>query len=267
MGYRETMARCDEYIDANRDHTVTALELAQLSGYSLYHFCHVFRAFHGVSPGEYLRTVRLRRAAEEIVSGTSVIDAAVANGYDSPASFARAFSREFGMSPTNYRKYMKGVREMNVKVEKLNEISAIGYMIKPASEVDILESGAFWCGKDFKNLPKYPVDSKELGEVGLWIHPAEISGELSYFFGPIVAAGTAVPEGFEALTIPAAQYAIFEVPASSGIDALAAGVKNTWKYAFKEWLADSDYVFDEGKICFEYYTSEKAQVCVPVKAK
>lgn len=30
-------------------------------------------------------------------------------------------------------------------------------------------------------------------------------------------------------------------------------IKQTWKYIFEDWFKDSDYIFDETKIDFEYY--------------
>lgn len=57
------------------------------------------------TPGEHLRRLRLRRAAallREPGSGT-VSQVAVRCGFADPTTFARAFHREFGMSPREYR--------------------------------------------------------------------------------------------------------------------------------------------------------------------
>jgi AraC-like DNA-binding protein len=52
----------------------------------------------------YLTEVRLRRAAEELASGRlTVRQVAHRAGYETDASFAKAFKRRFGLSPGVYR--------------------------------------------------------------------------------------------------------------------------------------------------------------------
>ena len=51
--------------------------------------------------GDYIRCRRLTLAAQELSSSDiKVIDAAVKYGYDSPDSFARAFAKFHGISPS-----------------------------------------------------------------------------------------------------------------------------------------------------------------------
>ncbi len=60
----------------------------------------------GEAPAEYLRRRRLRRAAELLESGTerlTISQVAMRCGFGDPTTFARAFHREFGMSPHEYR--------------------------------------------------------------------------------------------------------------------------------------------------------------------
>ena len=61
-------------------------------------------AVTGQSPGEYIRAVRLNRAAELLrEDDLSVTQIAYEVGYGSPAQFSRAFSRQFNSSPSEYR--------------------------------------------------------------------------------------------------------------------------------------------------------------------
>lgn len=63
-----------------------------------------FKAVTGLTPQEYLRNVRLDRAATTLVSSTkSVKEIWVAIGYNHAANFDHAFRRRFGMTPTEYR--------------------------------------------------------------------------------------------------------------------------------------------------------------------
>ena len=72
LDYRTAMEMCEEHINKHTGHTgefVTAKDLADMSGYSVYHFCHVFRAYFDMSVGEYVRRCALNKAASDILSG------------------------------------------------------------------------------------------------------------------------------------------------------------------------------------------------------
>ena len=272
MGYRDDMEICKEYIFKNYGETVTARELADMTGYSLYHFCHVFRAYFDMSVGEYIRRFALNKAAADILDGRPIIEASLDAGFDTAAGFSKAFRKQFGMSATEYKKQQqkRSYSTMEFTLEKKGAFSANGYYIAPHGEkIDVLESGAYWLGINFSGHPTYPIDSAVNGEVGMWTHPDEASGELKYFFGYI--ADDAAPEGFEKTEIPAAEYAVFTVPAAksfeNGGEELANNIRSTWKYIFKEWLDASAYAFDEGKVCFEFYHGEVTKIYVPVKVK
>lgn len=60
-------------------------------------------AIVGVSTNEYIRRVRLGRAAEMLVnSGLNITDIAFQTGFGSHSSFAKAFKKEFGMTASEY---------------------------------------------------------------------------------------------------------------------------------------------------------------------
>ena len=272
MAYRDAMELCKNHISRHSGDVVTARELADMTGYSLYHFCHVFRAYFDVSVGEYIRRVALNAAADAILDGKPIMEAALDAGFSTPAGFSKAFKRQFGMSATEYRRQnlKRSEKTMEFAIERKSAFAAIGYYIAPAGEsVDVLESGAYWFGADFSSQPEYPTDSSANGEIGMWTHPSETDGALKYFFGYV--SGGAAPEGFAKVDIPEAEYAVFEVPAAktftNGGEELANNIRSTWKYVFKEWLDASAYAFDEAKVCFEFYHGAITKIFVPVKAK
>ena len=274
MDYHAAMALCEKYIAEHSDKSITAQELADLTGYSLYHFCHVFRAYFDMSVGAYVRRAALHKAASDILCGKPIIEASLDACFDTSAGFSKAFKKQFGMSATKYLQYFIKRRSDNMepKFVKKEAFSAIGYNIPPkdGENVDILESGAYWHGIDFKDYAKYHEDSSVNGEIGAWMHPDDVSGELRYFFG-YVSTADEVPEGFVQMNVPAAEYAVFDVsPVPHDIhggEKLALEIRKTWKYVFKEWLDASAYLFDESKLCFEFYHGEETKVYVPVKAK
>lgn len=64
----------------------------------------IFKEEMGVSVGEYLRTIRMERAAQLLHgSRMSIAEIAAAVGYPRQSSFSEAFRREFGISPSKWR--------------------------------------------------------------------------------------------------------------------------------------------------------------------
>jgi AraC family transcriptional regulator len=80
-------------------------DLARAAGMNRFTFMRAFRAALGVSPYQYLLGYRLERAAEALRGRThaSVLEVALACGFDDPGRFARMFRARFGLSPRSYR--------------------------------------------------------------------------------------------------------------------------------------------------------------------
>lgn len=260
MSYNLQMKKCEEYISANLGKAITAGELASVCGYSLYHFCRVFKAFYNTSPAEHIRKIKLKNAAEDIVKGKDVLNTALEYGYETHAGFTKAFLKEYGISPTNYKKLINtGGFIMNYQIKNIDSFKVFGYLI----EADYEKGGAFWKNIDFSKYPKYPENCDDQGEVAMWIHPEEVSGELKYFFG-YKTGDSEVPEGFSEIVIPAAKYAVFEVDKASNAEELAKTIDSAWKQIFSEWFENNEYKFDENNICFEFYKADNAYIYVPV---
>ena len=103
MRHTETMEDVLLYIDEHISRGLTAEELARVSGYSFYHFCHLFAIDMGLSVGAYLRRRRLELAAGEILQGGSITEISTKSGFETPSGFSKAFRRYYGMAPTEYK--------------------------------------------------------------------------------------------------------------------------------------------------------------------
>lgn len=63
------------------------------------------RSVIGMSPTDFIRNTRLKRAAQLITEGRlSVTEIAYSVGYSSPGHFTKSFKKEFGVLPTQYHK-------------------------------------------------------------------------------------------------------------------------------------------------------------------
>ncbi|WP_317933531.1 AraC family transcriptional regulator [Halioxenophilus sp. WMMB6] len=79
-------------------------ELAELAGLSVSQFSRVFREHTGKSTGEYIKSVRLQRAAFYLQnSDWPVKKIAEQLGYDTPHYLTSQFTKYYGETPTNFR--------------------------------------------------------------------------------------------------------------------------------------------------------------------
>lgn len=61
------------------------------------------KTFTGKSPQEFIRIIRLERAAALLRTGVSVVEAAEMTGFDNPKYFSTVFKKYFGVSPSKCR--------------------------------------------------------------------------------------------------------------------------------------------------------------------
>ena len=79
--------------------------LAGRVGFSAYHFHRVFREILGEPVKEYIRRLRVERAAYRLkVSEETILQIALDAGFKTHESFTRAFQRQFGITPNEFRR-------------------------------------------------------------------------------------------------------------------------------------------------------------------
>lgn len=93
------------YIGMHLDEELSLEQLSSVSCFSKYHFHRLFTAYTGLSLQNYIRWLRLKRAAHQlIVEKDSIITAiALDAGFESHESFSRAFKKVCGQSPSEFR--------------------------------------------------------------------------------------------------------------------------------------------------------------------
>ena len=97
--------RMQDFIGENISQEIRLSDLAQSSFFSPWYSYRLFREQLGITPAEYIRKLRLSRAAEALrEKKAKVIDIAFDLGFSNVDTFTRAFYREFGMNPSDYAK-------------------------------------------------------------------------------------------------------------------------------------------------------------------
>jgi AraC family transcriptional regulator, regulatory protein of adaptative response / methylated-DNA-[protein]-cysteine methyltransferase len=99
---REAVAQALKVIE-QAEETPSLAEVAAAVGYAPHHFQRIFKRDLGVSPAEYARALRNRRAAEALKQNGRVTDAVYDAGYSGPSGFYNDAKERLGMTPSAWR--------------------------------------------------------------------------------------------------------------------------------------------------------------------
>ena len=78
-------------------------DIAARLGYSRSVFYRRIKALTNIAPNDFLRTYRLKRAAEMLASSSPLGEVSDLAGFSSYSYFSKAFKKHFGLSPKDYR--------------------------------------------------------------------------------------------------------------------------------------------------------------------
>ncbi|QGM45005.1 AraC family transcriptional regulator [Methylocystis heyeri] len=103
--YGERFARVLDHIERCLGEELSVERLSREANFSKFHFHRQFSAYVGVSVSRYVQILRLRRASRRLVfePDAKIIDIAFEAGFETPESFSRAFKREYGQTPSQFR--------------------------------------------------------------------------------------------------------------------------------------------------------------------
>src|SRR6202140_1687935 len=102
------LARAIRFLENNLANTVQLKDVATHVGLSPFYFQRYFKDAMGETPASYVRRVKLDQAAISLLNNDMhVVELAFATGYASHEAFVRAFHRQFGLVPTQYRVHGK----------------------------------------------------------------------------------------------------------------------------------------------------------------
>lgn len=229
----KAVQRMQDYILSNFDREITLAELAEAASFSPWYAHRLFRENTGVSPSDYIRKLRLSEAAKRLKSHKArIIDVALDLGFGSVDGFTRAFRREFGVKPGEYKldptpitlfiPYGVKFRELwkgTVPMENVRNVF-VQMIEKPERKVIIkrgIKAAEYWdyCNEVGCDVWGTLVSMDSLcGEpVCLWLPDKYIEPNTSkYVQGVEVDCEYSgiVPEGFDVITLPASKYLMFQ---------------------------------------------------------
>lgn len=92
---------CD-YLENNYMENITLNQLSNLTGLSKYYLLHSFTKQKGISPYNYLQTIRIGKAKKMLEQGVAPIDVAFKTGFTDQSHFTNFFKKLIGLTPKQY---------------------------------------------------------------------------------------------------------------------------------------------------------------------
>lgn len=273
-----------QYIEDNLDKSLDLRTLAGIAGISKYHFHRIFKSYTGETVQEYIRRLRLEKAAANIkYSRKDITKIAINSGYSTLANFGKAFKKYFGISSKSYRS--KGVylsnlsanRQAGLKSTKIKIMKPTIKNLEPQTVIYAREVGKYsnsaekaWnkvCG--FAG-PK-GLMSKDTKFIGISMDDPHVTdeGKLRYDACLTIPDGQPVETNDEVgmKTVEGGRYAVFTHKGPY------EKFQETYDSIFKKWLPESGEELDE-RPSYELYLNSPqdtkpadlmTEIYVPVK--
>jgi AraC-like DNA-binding protein len=226
------------YIENNLFKGITLKELSVVVGYSPWHMSRIFKEVTGKTPFDYIRALRLTKAALLLRDNESkILDVALDFVFDSHEGFTRAFSKEFGVSPYKYSKTTppiqlflpqkvfntyKALHKEERKMSNDNKFKSVFVQVieRPARKVllkrgDKAEEYFAYCEEVGCDIWPLLTSVKEAlyEPIGMWLPKHLIvPGTSLYVQGvevPLTYSNT-IPEGYEIIELPPCTMMVFQ---------------------------------------------------------
>ena len=285
MEWMESIGEAVNYIESHITEDITADDVANHVFISPFYFQKGFSMLCGYSIVEYIRNRRLALAGGELAtSDIKVIDVAMKYGYDSPDSFAKAFTRFHGITPSMVRKdgtmiksfaplkltiSLKGGYIMDYRITKKDSFTVIASSKQFSYENAKKEIPTFWQEHYASGKGEYVC-----GMFGINIDEEMGNEKFEYLIADIYNPAMDIPEGLVIKTIPAFTWAVFPCRG-----AMPTALQDVNTKIFSEWLpALKEYEFAAG-YCIEMYDAANkypngmqdenyySEIWIPVKKK
>ncbi len=229
--------RMQDYIEKHMAEPITLGDLARRAGYSPWHAAKVFKELTGKAPFDYIRALRLSRAAERLQNGNEkIVDVAFDFLFGSHEGFTRAFSKQFGITPKNCAKggsvklfmppavgeyYLKKQRERG-DTEMPDNVNTVFVQVVERPKRKVILKRGIKAAHYFEYCEEVGCDVWEVlsgikdalyEPIGMWLPDGMIKpGTSKYAQGVEMAAGYngPVPEGYEVMDLPPCKMMVFQ---------------------------------------------------------
>ena len=123
--YIQSVYKVIFYIEQNYAYELTLEELSKVAGFSEYHFHRIFKSITNENLGDYVRRVRLQNSTMKLITNTKITQIALSSGYETNASFSKAFKKHFKITPKEFSKNAKKDKGFKMLEPKFVELEPL----------------------------------------------------------------------------------------------------------------------------------------------
>jgi len=286
MEWLDCMKNAIEFIEAHIEDRLDIKQVARIAASSVFHFQRMFSMLTDITVADYIRKRRLTLAAQELAANKSrVINIAMKYGYETPESFAKAFKKLHGITPSQARLpgaqlvafpkisfhiSIRGGRDMDYRIEQKQAFEVAG-AIRSISTKD---------GANFKEVPAFWEDAAKDGTCekvcamaaggnmyGICMDFEEDMSRFNYMIAADAPEGE-LPAGMVKRQMPAATWAVF-----TSVGPLPEAIQKVTQSIFSEWFPSTGYEHGNAPEIEVYFPGDtscadyRCEVWIPVKKK
>lgn len=287
----ENLLNVIDYCENNLNNEISLEEMAFKAGYSVFHFCRLFQLATGYAPKEYIRKRRLSQAAMELFDTNSYIrDIGYKWGFNSHENFVRAFRKQFGVSPSQYRECRSSlnlfhriesiencfIQDLGLTPEFVNKPSfkLAGFLCRTtwkdgANAIDAPKHWNTYHGCKLYDRIGVRTDPTSRFDIGIITDYDFKNSRFSYIIGIEVDDFKEINGECVKMTVPAARYAVFRTPPAD-THTFVRNIHMTWGYIYNFWLPQTGFRHT-GTHEFEIYCEESRtfseEIWIPIEER
>ena len=273
QGWIEGFQNSIDYMEENLTEELDIEQIAGLAALSSFYYQRIFGALCGMTVGEYIRARRMTLAAQELNSGDAkVIDVAVKYGYDSPDSFAKAFQKFHGITPSQAKEpgaHLTSLAPLHIKIT-MEGGNMLEYRIVEKAPFTIVGvKRPFNMNTSYQEVPKFWDEWLAQGEkrsiMGTFGACIGTEGKnFDYWIADIYFPWEEIPEGCETKVIPGSYWAQFPCTIDTLQDTNTK-IWSEWLPALKGYSLAGEYDIEAYLPPMEGSTEMSVYIWVPLK--
>lgn len=294
MDWVKLLQQAIDYMESHLLEKINYEDAAKEVNMSSYNFHRIFSLMAGMTANEYIRNRRLSLAGQELqMTDSKIIDIAYKYGYETPESFAKAFSRFHGVSPRSARKkgtqlclfnplvikiILEGGKTMNYRIEETGKQRFIArvraFSNESINDYSNHEIPDFWNECHEKHLIDEIRNMKKDGKkdlYGLCSPTKENEKTFDYGIGVIIdenidmySEEELLKKGYRIWNVDSETYVVFKCYGDNG-----DCISEMWSRFFKEFLPQSEYEQTEDTDYEIYYEKGEpglfCELWIPIK--
>lgn len=265
MDYERQLKKVIDYIGKNLDEKLSLEKLCGIVCFSKYHFHRLFTAYMGLSLQQYIKWLRLKRAAHQLIVDKKkpIITIAIDAGFESHEAFTRAFKQSCGLNPNEFRAKMnwqqwekppyclpkQGDLIMNIVIKEMNKrrLAVIEHRGSPKMIGESVNKLVHWAKTQTINLKPKPGEAFGIAYDDPNLTPEE---EFRFDLGITIPESLKLEGGPVEKRLPAGRYAVAVHQGSRDT------ISDTVYGMYRDWLPNSGETLGELPCIFCYYNFE-----------